>query len=59
MQTKKSQYRQRGYTMNDGSVLIVYGNGAAPENFVKLEWDNLVTETSTSEPYVEPVSGAV
>lgn len=59
MQKKMSSYRQRGYIMPDGSVVIIYGEDAVPVDFVKQEWDNDVIEETTTTPHIESTSGAV
>lgn len=61
MQIKKSSYRQRGFKLADGSVEIIYGS-ETPDlvgEGISKEWDNLVTETSSSQSYIEATAGPI
>jgi hypothetical protein len=55
--TKVSSYRQSGWQELATGFVHIYYNGDAPADvslFSKI-WDNVVTESATSVPYVEPV----
>lgn len=44
---KKSSYRQRVYQMQDGSIVLIYGDDLVPVDVVKLLADHDVTEMIT------------
>lgn len=56
MQTvKKSAYRQRVYQLEDGSIILVFGNDPAPEN-AKLLADHDVSDVTIVTDHIEQSS---
>lgn len=54
--TKTSTYRQSGWRETATGIVHIYYNGETPadQTGFTLIWDNIVTETSSSVPYVPP-----
>ena len=53
--TKKAQYRQRVYQLDDGTIVLVYGCDEAPSNG-KILADHDIVELVTVTDHVEDVA---